>query len=109
MVAQANRIRDRDPRGALQLGVAARQFDASPETRESLQQTLTSTSHFRTLHSHTGEVYEVAFAPDGRTLATGGADQTVRLWDVSDRDRPHQLGQPLTRPHRRNKWGGFCP
>ncbi|MGH3973094.1 MAG: WD40 repeat domain-containing protein, partial [Pseudonocardiaceae bacterium] len=24
------------------------------------------------------------------------ADQTIRLWDVSDRDRPHQLGPPLT-------------
>jgi hypothetical protein len=70
MVAQADRIRDRDPRGALQLGVAARQFDAGTETRESLQQTLTSTSHFRTLHSHAGEVYEVAFVPDGSTLAT---------------------------------------
>ncbi|MGH3812371.1 MAG: hypothetical protein ACRDUV_07925 [Pseudonocardiaceae bacterium] len=32
MMAQADRIRDRDPRGALQLGVAARQFDASPQT-----------------------------------------------------------------------------
>jgi WD40 repeat protein len=38
----------------------------------------------------------VAFAPNGRTLATGSIDQTVRLWDVSDRDRPRQLGQPLT-------------
>ena len=30
MVAQAERIRDQDPRGALQLGVAAVQFDAGP-------------------------------------------------------------------------------
>ncbi|MGH3975300.1 MAG: WD40 repeat domain-containing protein, partial [Pseudonocardiaceae bacterium] len=46
--------------------------------------------------SHTGAVYGVAFAPDGHTLATTSADQTIRLWDVSDRDRPQQLGQPLT-------------
>jgi type II secretory pathway predicted ATPase ExeA len=95
MVAQADRIRYRDPRGALQLGVAARQFDGSPQTQESLQQTLTSSSHFRTLRGHTNTVTGVAFALDGRTLATASADATVRLWDVSDRDRPRPLGQPL--------------
>ncbi|MGH3687572.1 MAG: TIR domain-containing protein [Pseudonocardiaceae bacterium] len=96
MVAQADRIRDRDPRGALQLGVAADQFDASPQTSASLQQSLTSTSHFTTLRNHTGAVFAVVFAPDGRTLATASADQTVRLWDLSDRDRVRQLGPPLT-------------
>ncbi|MGH3887835.1 MAG: TIR domain-containing protein, partial [Pseudonocardiaceae bacterium] len=96
MVAQADRIRDRDPRDALQLGVAARQFDGSPQTQASLKQTLTSTSHYRTLRNHTGPVNGVAFAPDGRTLATTSADQTARLWDLSDRNRPRPLGPPLT-------------
>jgi WD40 repeat protein len=41
-------------------------------------------------------VVSVAFAPDGHTLATASADRTVRLWDLSDRDRPRPLGQPLT-------------
>ncbi|MGH3701190.1 MAG: toll/interleukin-1 receptor domain-containing protein [Pseudonocardiaceae bacterium] len=96
MVTQADRIRDQDPRSALQLGVAADQLDASPQTHASLQQTLASTSHFRTLRSHTGAVFAVAFASDGATLATASTDRTVRLWDLSDRDRPHPLGQPLT-------------
>jgi WD40 repeat protein len=37
-------------------------------------------------------VLSVAFAPDGQTLATGGADGAVRLWDLADRARPRPLG-----------------
>jgi WD40 repeat protein len=42
----------------------------------------------------TSHCHAVAFAPDGRTLATAGAD--VILWDVSDPARPRRLGAPLT-------------
>jgi WD40 repeat protein/type II secretory pathway predicted ATPase ExeA len=38
----------------------------------------------------------LAFARDGRTLATSSGDRTVVLWDVSDPARPRRLGQPLT-------------
>ena len=29
---------------------------------------------------HPAEVYSVAFSPDGQTLVSGSADETVRLW-----------------------------
>ena len=47
------------------------------------------------LWGHSSYVSSVAFSPDGTTLASGSADQTIILWDVSDVQQPHALGQPL--------------
>jgi WD40 repeat protein len=82
LVAQADAARDDDPRAALLLGIAAQRIHGDGETYASLVDTLTGSHYAATLTGHTASVYEVAFAPDGRTLATSGLNETV-LWDLS--------------------------
>jgi WD40 repeat protein len=51
------------------------------------------------LAGHTGAAEAVAFAPDGRTIATGGADNAVCLWELpaeSPKNRPVQLAPRFT-------------
>ena len=35
------------------------------------------------LRGHTNPVFSVAFSPDGKTLASGSYDDTIRLWEVA--------------------------
>jgi WD40 repeat protein len=81
---------------ALELPLASR-FQTATEMREALNgQAFARLERvrvrlLRTLAEHTEIVYEVAFSPDGTTLASASGDRTARLWRVSDGALLHTL------------------
>jgi WD40 repeat protein len=59
-------------------------------------------------------VFSVAFAPDGRTLATGSGDHTVILWGLAKfnslRDHATERACAVTqRGLDREEWARFVP
>jgi serine/threonine protein kinase len=60
--------------------------DQQPELRKATREENPSLPEVRRLLGHTDRVLCVAYAPDGKMIATGSADQTVRLWDLTQSD-----------------------
>ena len=60
-------------------------------------QSASSTPNCQVLRGHEGFVFALAYHPDGRKLASGSADKTVRLWDLAA-DLPRH-GTPLVSRH----------
>ena len=81
---------------AMLLAFEANRASPRPEARRAALAALTAARGpgvVAILHGHRAAVTSVAFAPDGRTLASSGRDGTVRLWDARARK---QVGAPLT-------------
>jgi serine/threonine-protein kinase len=52
----------------------------------------------KSLTGHTGAVSAVAFTPGGRTVVSGGADRTIRVWDVESGKQRHRYGETAPEP-----------
>ncbi len=94
VATRADRLRDSDVSLAAQLSLAAYKIAPTSEARASLLDASATYSAARALGGP-GVMQSVAYSPDRRVLAAGGADKTVRLWDVSSPEKPRLLGRPL--------------
>ncbi|WP_432198868.1 AAA family ATPase [Streptomyces sp. bgisy027] len=96
VLAEADRFQYTDPSLSAQLDLVAHRLRPDDEDTTSRLISIVNAPLATPLRGHTGAVYLTSFSPDGRLLATASYDRTVRLWDVTDRDRPKPLGKPLT-------------
>ncbi len=92
LISQSETLADTDPAISKLKSLAAWRIHPSAEARYAMLAAVARPG-IAVLTGHTGAVYSVAFSPDGKTLASGSFDGTVRLWDATT---GHQTGNPLT-------------
>jgi WD40 repeat protein len=88
---EANNIGRTDPPLAMQLSVAAYRIAPTAEAQNSLLSSSTLHTATRSL-GDAGPIRTFAISPSGQTLAVGSEDQTVRLYDIRNRQTATFLG-----------------
>ena len=105
LISQSEAVGDTDPVISKLLSIAAWRLNPSSDARYAML-TAAALPGTRILTGHTDQVRSVAFSPDGKTLASGSWDGTVRFWDVAT-GRP--IGNPVTGDTDQVSVGGVQP
>ncbi|MFE4832120.1 WD40 repeat domain-containing protein [Streptomyces sp. NPDC056672] len=90
LVNQADALRERDPRTALALSLAAYRTAVTPETRSSLYTSYLSRTPANLEGGVSKPVLNLAFSVDSKVLATSHAGGHVQLWDLARRSEPRR-------------------
>ena len=94
LISQSQRLGHANPALSRLLSVAAWRINPSSAARYAMLAAAARPGIIAVLTSDGGAVTSVAFSADGRTLATGNADGTTRLWDMAS----HRQIAALTGP-----------
>ncbi|MFD4715705.1 TIR domain-containing protein [Streptomyces sp. NPDC058430] len=90
LISQSSFLATRDPFGARLKALAAWRIDPTPESHLAV---LNAAVNPETgLLAHSWPVGSVAYSPDGKTIASGGGDGIVRLWDATTQQK---VGAPF--------------
>jgi WD40 repeat protein len=82
VAGQVAQLRTANPALAAQLALAAYRLQPTVEARSALFSAF-ATPYATKLLGHDDNVWSLGYSADGKLLASGGADNKVRLWDVS--------------------------
>jgi transcriptional regulator with XRE-family HTH domain len=104
LINESRLVGDADPDLSKLLAVAAWGISPSGATRGAMR-AAAARPGMAILGGYSNAVVSVAFSPDGKTMASGDADYTVQLWDMSTRQ---PMGLPLSDTGAVN-WVAFSP
>jgi WD40 repeat protein len=108
ILSESEQLRATDPSLAAQLALTSYRMQSTAQSTADLLST-ENVPLSRPLTGHIGTVYAVAYRPDGKIMASAGADDTIRLWNTADPSRPPLIGAPIRAHSKGVYWVAFSP
>jgi WD40 repeat protein len=100
LVARSAALLSLDPARSVQLALDAIHAKRTSQAEEALRTAYPNFLVLKILRGHSDIVHGAAFSPDGRFVATGSEDETIRIWDT----RTGKLFRPPLRGHTDLIW-----